>query len=57
MNYKMNNYVCFSLSLSLNVWTAHVPMRIKEIIHRWFVYQAKVGHHIKMSNITTHIRV
>ena len=30
-----------NLSSGLNVWTAHVQMRIYEEIHRWFVYKAK----------------
>ena len=39
---------CAILSPGLNVWTAHVPMIIYDGIHRWFLYKAKEGRHIRI---------
>jgi hypothetical protein len=29
------------------VWTAHVQMRIYEVIHHWFIYKEKEGRNIR----------
>ena len=36
----ISNTICCGLftSTGLTVWTSHVPMRIYEVIHHWFVY-------------------
>jgi hypothetical protein len=31
------------------IWTANVPMKSYEEIHRWLVYKAKEGRHIIIS--------